>query len=82
LARHVARIADIRNADDNSIGKPEVKGPLERSKRRRKSNIKMDLNEIGREGLDLAGSGCGPMMESCEHGFYKRRVFLEELFGY
>jgi hypothetical protein len=35
------------------VGKPEEKRPLGRPRRRREDNIKMDLQEVGCEGLDL-----------------------------
>jgi hypothetical protein len=35
-----------------SVGKPEGKTPLERPGRRLEDNIKMDLREIGRGGMD------------------------------
>ena len=34
------------------MGKPEVKRPQERPRRRWKDNIKMDLQEVGCEGMD------------------------------
>jgi len=34
------------------MGKPEGKGPLGRSRRRWKDNIKMDLMEVGLVGMD------------------------------
>ena len=34
------------------VGKPEEKRPLGRPRRRREDNIKMDLQEVGCEGLD------------------------------
>jgi hypothetical protein len=34
------------------VGKPEGKRPLGRPKRRWVNNIKMDLREIGRDGMD------------------------------
>jgi hypothetical protein len=34
------------------VGKPEGKRPLRRSRRRWENNIKMDLGEIGRDGVD------------------------------
>jgi len=34
------------------VGKPEGKRPLGRPKRRREGNIKMDLQEVGCEGMD------------------------------
>ena len=40
------------------LGKPEGKKPLERPRRKKEDNIRMDLQELGREwhGLDRAGS--------------------------
>jgi len=35
------------------VGKPEGKGLLERPRSRREYNIKMDLQEVGCEGMDL-----------------------------
>jgi hypothetical protein len=37
------------------VGKPEGKRPLGRSKRRWVDNIKMDLREIGWDGMDWIG---------------------------
>ena len=34
------------------VGKPEGKGPLARPMRRWEGNIKMDLREVGCEGMD------------------------------
>jgi hypothetical protein len=34
------------------MGKPEGKRPLERSRRRLEENIKIDLKEIGWDGMD------------------------------
>jgi hypothetical protein len=39
------------------VGKPEGKRPLGRLRYRSVDNIKMDLREIGWDGLDLSGSG-------------------------
>ena len=41
------------------VGKPEGKRPLGRPRRRWEDNIKMDLQELGKEfwGLDGVGSG-------------------------
>jgi hypothetical protein len=41
-----------RNAYKILLGKPEGKGPLRRSRRRWVDNIKMDLREIGWDGMD------------------------------
>jgi hypothetical protein len=42
-----------RNAYRIFEGNPEGKSPLGRPKRRWVDNIKMDLREIGRDGMDL-----------------------------
>jgi hypothetical protein len=34
------------------VGKPDGKRPLERPRRRWEGNIKMDLQEVGHEGMD------------------------------
>jgi hypothetical protein len=44
---HVERIAEKRNVCRILVGKPEGKRPLERPRRRRMDNIKIDLGEIG-----------------------------------
>jgi hypothetical protein len=41
-----------RNAYRTLVGKPEGKRPLGRPRRRLVNNIKMDLREIGRGGMD------------------------------
>jgi hypothetical protein len=41
-----------RNACTLVVGKPEGKRPLERPRRRWVNNIKMDLGEIGWDGID------------------------------
>jgi hypothetical protein len=51
-AGHVARIGEKRNAYRILVGKPEGKRPLGRPRRRWVDNIKMDLREVGWEGLD------------------------------
>jgi hypothetical protein len=50
-AGHVARIGET-NAYRILVGKPEGKRPLGRPRRRWVDNIKMDLGEIGRDGMD------------------------------
>jgi hypothetical protein len=52
LAGHVARMGEKRNAYRILVGKPEGKRPLGRPRRRWADNIKMDVREIGRDGLD------------------------------
>jgi hypothetical protein len=67
------RACSINGAKRNSyrilVGKPQGKTPLGRPRRRWVNNIKMDLRDrMGRYGLDLSGSGQGPVEGSCEHG--------------
>jgi hypothetical protein len=52
LAEHVARMGEKRNAYRILVGKPEGKRPLGRPRRRWVGNIKMDLREIGWDGVD------------------------------
>jgi hypothetical protein len=49
---HVARIAAKRNAHKILVGKPEGKRPLGRPRRRWVNNFKMNLREMGWDGLD------------------------------
>jgi hypothetical protein len=49
---HVARMGEKRNAYRILVGKPESKRPLGRPRRRCVYNIKMDLKEIGSNGVD------------------------------
>jgi hypothetical protein len=51
-ARHVARIGEKRNAYRILVGKPEGKRPLGRPGRRWVDHIKMDLRELGWDGMD------------------------------
>jgi hypothetical protein len=51
-AGHVARMGEKRNAYKILVGKPEGKRPLGRPRRRWVDNIKIDLREIGCEGMD------------------------------
>jgi hypothetical protein len=51
-AGHVARIEGKGNAYMILVGKPEGKRPLGRPRRRWVDNIKMDLTEIGWDGMD------------------------------
>jgi hypothetical protein len=52
LAGHVARMVEKRNAYRILVGKPKAKRQLGRPRRRWVENIKMDLREIGRDGMD------------------------------
>jgi hypothetical protein len=57
-AGHVARTGEGRNVYRVLVGKPEVKRPLGRPRRRWEDGIKMDLREIGWGcGMDSPGSG-------------------------
>jgi hypothetical protein len=51
-AWHVARIEQLRNSYNISVGKPEGKRPHGRRWRIWEDNIRMDLREIGWEGVD------------------------------
>ncbi|KAJ4448244.1 hypothetical protein ANN_10258 [Periplaneta americana] len=56
-AGHVARMGESRNAYRVLVGRPEVKRPLGRPRRRWEDNIKMDLREVGcddRDWINLA----------------------------
>jgi hypothetical protein len=68
-AGHVARMGERRGAYRALVGKPEGRRPLERPRRRREDNIKMDLREVGwGHGLDQSGSGQGQMAGCCVYG--------------
>jgi hypothetical protein len=54
-AGHVARRGEKRNAYRLLVGKPEVKRPLGRPRRRREDNIRMDLVEVGWGDVDWIG---------------------------
>jgi hypothetical protein len=51
-AGHVARMGEKRNAYRILVEKLEAKRPLGRPRRRWVDNIKMDLREIGWDGMD------------------------------
>jgi hypothetical protein len=51
-AGHVARTGEGRNVYRVLVGKPEGKRPLGRPRRRWEDEIKMDLGEIGRGGVE------------------------------
>ena len=51
-AGHVAPMGDRRGVNRVLVGKPEGKRPLGRPRRRWEDNIKMDLQELGCEGVD------------------------------
>jgi len=49
---HVARMGEKRSVYRVLVGKPERKGPLRSPRHRWKDNIKMNLQEVGCEGMD------------------------------
>jgi hypothetical protein len=51
-AGHIARMGERRNAYRILVGKPEGRSPLGRPRRMWVNNIKMDLREIGWDGID------------------------------
>jgi hypothetical protein len=51
-AGHVARMGGKRNTYRILVGKPEGKKPLQRPRRRCVDNIKMELRELGWDGMD------------------------------
>jgi hypothetical protein len=51
-ARHVARMGKRRSVYRVLVGKPEGIRPLGKPRRRWKDDIKMDIQEIGYEGMD------------------------------
>jgi hypothetical protein len=51
-AGHVARMGEKRHAYRILVGKPEGKRSLGRPRRRWVDNIKMDLEEVGLDGID------------------------------
>jgi hypothetical protein len=55
LTGHVARLGEKRNAYRILVGKPEGRRPLGRPRRMWMGNIKMDLREIGWDGVDWIG---------------------------
>jgi hypothetical protein len=52
MARLLARMGEKRDAYRILVVKPERKTPLGRPRRRWVNNIKMDLREIGWDGMD------------------------------
>jgi len=51
-AGHMAHMGERRHVYRVLVGKPEVKRPLGRPRRRWEDNIKMDLQEVGCGGMD------------------------------
>ena len=52
---HVARVGEERGVYRALVGKPEVKRPLGRPRRRWVNNIRMDLQEVGCGYMDWIG---------------------------
>jgi hypothetical protein len=73
-AGHVARMGEKRNAYRILVGKPERKRPLGRQRRRWVDNIKMDLREVGWDGMDWIDLA----QDSCTTGSFSRRDQLHE----
>jgi hypothetical protein len=51
-AGHVARMGERRSAYRILVGKPERRRPLGRTRRRWVENMKIDLRDIGWDGID------------------------------
>jgi len=51
-AGHVARVGERRGVYRVLVGKPGEKRPLGRHRRRWEDNIKMDLQEVRRKGME------------------------------
>jgi hypothetical protein len=54
-AGHVVQMGEKRNVYTLLVGKPEGNTPLGRTRHRWRHNIKIDLVEIGRGGVDSIG---------------------------
>jgi hypothetical protein len=50
-ARHVALMGEMRNEYNILVGKPEGKRPFGRTRRHREDNGRMNLREVGWEGV-------------------------------
>jgi hypothetical protein len=51
-AGHVVHMGEMRNSYKILVGKPKGKSPLGKLRHKREGNIKVDLKEIGRDGVD------------------------------
>jgi hypothetical protein len=58
----------MRNAWKILVAKSEGKRPIGKPRHRWEDNIMMDLQEVGREGVESSGSEQRPMSVSCPHG--------------
>jgi hypothetical protein len=61
-------MGEMGNANDILVRKPEGKRQLGRPRRRWEDNIRMDLAEIGWEGVDWMRLAQEPVAGCCEHG--------------
>jgi len=50
--KHVARMGEMRNVYNILVGKSERKRPLGKPKGRQEDNVRMNLRETGRRGVD------------------------------
>jgi len=48
----VTRTREVRNVYKSSVGKPERKRPFGRRRRRWENNIRLDIREVGWEGVE------------------------------
>ena len=62
----MARLEEGRGVHKVLVGKPVGKRPLGRPRRRWEDNIKMDLEEVGRGGVDWMG--LAQVAGACEYG--------------
>jgi hypothetical protein len=68
-AGHVACMGEGRGVYRVLFGRPEGKGPLGRPRHRWEGNIKLNLREIGINGLNwILLAQDGPVAGFCEHG--------------
>jgi len=80
--RPVVCMGEIRNSFKVLVGKPERQKPLERLGHKWENNNRLDLTEIGLDGL-----GWFHLIGSCEHGkepsgSMKGGKFLDQLSDY
>jgi hypothetical protein len=68
MAGHVARMWEKRNAYRIFVRNPEGKRPLGKTRRRWVENIKIDLRDIGWDGMDWIDLAQDRDQGSCERG--------------
>jgi len=70
----VTRIGEGRSLYRVLVGKPKVKRPRERPRRRWEDNIKMDVQEVGRGAMDWSDLAQGRYgWRELVNGFHKMR---------